>query len=69
MAIFAVNIVAKLALDAAGVALGGSTSAITGSLVLAAGLMLVGEAAVVWFRLQIAGPYGLDRDTTTVGTP
>ena len=69
VAIFAVNIVAKLALDAAGVALGGSTSAITGSLVLAAGLMLVGEAAVVWFRLQIAGPSGLDHDTTTVGTP
>jgi hypothetical protein len=35
VAIFAVNIVAKLALDVAGV-----------------GLMLVGEAAVVWARLQ-----------------
>jgi hypothetical protein len=46
--IFAVNIVAKLALDVAGVALGGSTSGVTASLLLAVGLMLVGEAAVVW---------------------
>ena len=63
VAIFALNIVAKLALDVAGVALGGSTSAVTGSLVLAAGLMLVGEAAVVWIRLQIEDPSGLDRDS------
>jgi hypothetical protein len=52
VAIFAVNIVAKLALDVAGVALGGSASGITASLVLAVGLMLAGEATVVWARLQ-----------------
>jgi hypothetical protein len=68
VAIFALNIVAKLALDVAGVALGGTTSGVTASLVLAAGLMLVGEAAVVWIRLQIEGPYGTDRiDPTTCG--
>jgi hypothetical protein len=56
VAIFAVNIVAKLVLDGAGVAVGGSTSGITASLVLAVGLMLVGEAAVVSVRLQMDRP-------------
>lgn len=55
VAIFVVNILAKLALDVAGIALGGRTSGITGSFVLAAGLMLAGEAVVVWARLQARG--------------
>ncbi len=67
VAIFAVNIVAKLALDVAGLALGGSASGVTASLVLAAGLMLAGEAAVVWLRLQIGGQCGIDTEATTSG--
>lgn len=55
LAIFAVNVAVKLALDVAGIALGGSTSGITASLVFAAGLMMAGEAAVVWLRLQAGG--------------
>jgi hypothetical protein len=50
--IFAINIAAKLAIDVICVVTGGTTSGATSSLVLAAGLMLVGEAAVVWIRLQ-----------------
>jgi hypothetical protein len=67
VAILALNIVAKLALDVAGVALGGSTSGVTASLFLAVGLMLVGEAAAVWSRLRIGGPSGLDRDAEISG--
>jgi hypothetical protein len=58
VAIFALNVVAKLALDLAGVALGATTSGVTASLILAAGLMLIGEAATVWIRLQLAPPPG-----------
>lgn len=57
--IFGANIVAKLALDMAGVALGGSTAGVTASLLLAAGLMLAGEAGVVWLRLQASGSTAL----------
>jgi hypothetical protein len=67
VAIFAVNVAAKLALDGAGVAIGGSTSGVTASLVLAAGLMLAGEAAVVWIRLQIGGPSRLDGNLVAAG--
>jgi hypothetical protein len=71
--IFAVNIVAKLALDVAGVAVGGSTAGVTSSLLVAAGLMLAGEAAVVWFRLQTGGgasvPKSLQRSGTTPFLP
>jgi hypothetical protein len=67
VAIFAFNVVVKLALDVAGVALGGSTSGVTASLVLAVGLMLAGEAVVVWFRLQAGDPLSTDRDTMTAG--
>lgn len=66
--IFAINIVAKLVLDVTCVLVGGSASGATSSLVLAAGLMLVGEAAVVWLRIQtgpfprpVAPPAGRDR--------
>jgi hypothetical protein len=52
VAIFAINVLAKLALDVAGVALGGSTTGVMASLLLAVGLMLAGEAVVVWARLE-----------------
>jgi hypothetical protein len=67
--IFAINVVAKLALDGAGVALGGTTSGVTASLVLAAGLMLAGEAAVVWVRVQTGGRFSSDQDSTAAGAP
>jgi hypothetical protein len=69
VAIFAVNIVAKLALDVAGVAAGGSTSGVTASLVLAVGLMLVGEAAVVWARLQAGTLRSTNAGVPTSGAP
>ena len=59
VAVFAGNVLAKLALDAVGVAAGGTTSALTSSILLSFGLTLLGEAAVVWFRSQSltgAGP-------------
>jgi hypothetical protein len=58
LAIFAVNVAAKLVLDLAGVALGGSASGVTASFVLAAGCMLVGEAGVVWLRLRMDSQIG-----------
>ena len=54
--IFAINIAAKLALDVLCVLAGGSAAGATSSLVLAVGLMLVGESAVLWLRLQ-TGPH------------
>jgi hypothetical protein len=59
VAVFAGNVLAKLALDAVGVAAGGTTAALTSSILLSLGLTLLGEAAVVWFRSQsltAAGP-------------
>jgi hypothetical protein len=59
VAVFAGNVLAKLALDAVGVAAGGTTAALTSSILLSLGLTLLGEAAVVWFRsqsLSAAGP-------------
>ena len=58
VAIFAGNVLAKVALDAGGVAAGGTT-ALSSSILLSLGLTLLGEAAVVWFRsqsLSAAGP-------------
>ena len=52
VAVFAGNVLAKLALDAGGVAAGGTTAALTSSILLSLGLTLLGEAAVVWFRSQ-----------------
>jgi hypothetical protein len=52
VAVFAGNVLAKLALDAVGVAAGGTTAALTSSILLSLGLTLLGEAAVVWFRSQ-----------------
>jgi hypothetical protein len=52
VALFAVNVLAKLALDAGGVAAGGTTAALSNSLLLSLGLAFLGEAAVVWLRTQ-----------------
>ncbi len=67
VAIFAVNIAAKLILDAAGVVVGGTTSGITASLILAVGLMLAGEAAVMWIRLQMRAHSSTGRDSPIAG--
>ena len=64
---------AKLALDAGGVAAGGTSSALSSSILLSLGLTLLGEAAVVWFRSQSLtsgggpGTSGARRRTSTVG--
>jgi hypothetical protein len=52
IALLVVNVLAKLALDAVGVAAGGTSSALSSSILLSIGLTLLGEAAVVWFRSQ-----------------
>ena len=52
VAVLAVNVLAKLALDAGGVAAGGTAAALSSSILLSLGLTLLGEAAVVWFRAQ-----------------
>jgi hypothetical protein len=52
VAVFAGNVLAKLALDAGGVAAGGTTSALSSSILLSLGLTLLGEAAVVCLRSQ-----------------
>jgi hypothetical protein len=52
LVVFAVNVVVKLGLDAGGVALGGTSTGVTSSLLLAVGLMLIGESAVVLYRIQ-----------------
>jgi hypothetical protein len=52
VAVFAVNVLAKLALDAGGAAGGGTTAASSSSILLSLGLALLGEAVVVWQRVQ-----------------
>jgi hypothetical protein len=52
IAVLVVNVLVKLALDAGGVAAGGTSSALSSSILLSLGLTLLGEAAVVWFRSQ-----------------
>ena len=42
----------KLALDAGGVAAGGTKAASTDSILLSLGLTLLGEAAVIWVRAR-----------------
>jgi len=64
--VLVVNVVAKLALDGVGVLAGGSTAALSSSILLSLGLTLLGEAAVVWMRsaaslpgaTRSAGQYG-----------
>jgi hypothetical protein len=48
--LFAANVVVKLVLDLAGVAAGETARAAGSSLIIALGLTLLGEAAVVWYR-------------------
>jgi len=70
VAVFAGNVLAKLALDAVGVAAGGTTAALTSSILLSLGLTLLGEAAVVWFRSQsltAAGPGSWAGPRTSAG--
>jgi hypothetical protein len=50
--VFAVNVLSKLALDAGGVAAGGTSAALGSSILLSLGLTLLGEAAIVWLRTQ-----------------
>ena len=66
MAIFAVNVLSKLALDAGGVAAGGTTAALSSSILLSLGLTLLGEAVVVWQRAQSL-PSGIAGGPSTVG--
>ena len=74
IAIFAGNVLAKLALDAGGVAAGGTSAALSSSILLSLGLTLLGEAAVVWFRSQslrrrreAPGTFGGSEAHSTVG--
>jgi hypothetical protein len=52
VSLFAVNVLAKLALDAGGVAAGGHAAALASSIVLSLGLTLLAEAGVIWLRAQ-----------------
>jgi hypothetical protein len=70
IAVLAVNVLVKLALDAGGVAAGGTSSALSSSILLSLGLTLLGEAAVVWFRSQAltsGGPGSFAEPGTTAG--
>lgn len=69
VAIFAVNIATKLLIDLVGIAAGGSTDAATSSLLLSAGLMLLGEAGVVWLRIDSGRAAGRSPHVTGPGTP
>jgi hypothetical protein len=48
--ILVVNVVAKLALDAGGVLAGGTSAALSSSILLSLGLTLLGEAVMIWLR-------------------
>jgi hypothetical protein len=50
--VFAVNVLAKVALDAGGLAAGGTSAALSSSILLSFGLTLLGEAVVVWQRAR-----------------
>jgi hypothetical protein len=52
VAVLVVNVVSKIALDAGGVAAGGSAKALGTSVLFSLGLTLFGEAVVVWQRTQ-----------------
>ncbi len=52
VALFALNVLTKLALDAGGIAAGGHAAALTSSLWLSFGLTLLAEAVVIWVRTQ-----------------
>jgi hypothetical protein len=48
--ILIINVLAKLALDGVGVLAGGTTAALSSSILLSLGLALLGEAGIVWIR-------------------
>ena len=50
--VFGVNLLAKVVLDAVGMAAGGTSSALTSSIMLSLGLAFLGEAVIVWLRAQ-----------------
>jgi hypothetical protein len=56
VSVFVVNVLAKVALDAGGVAAGGTTAALSSSILFSLALTLLGEAAVVWLRSQSLAP-------------
>jgi len=56
--LFAANLVIKLVLDLAGVAAGETARAAGSSLIIAIGLTLLGEAAIVWYRSGGGGGLG-----------
>lgn len=56
--LFAANLVIKLVLDLAGIAAGETAKAAGSSLIIALGLTLLGEAAIVWYRTGGAGGIG-----------
>jgi hypothetical protein len=56
LVVFLATLAAKLALDAVGVAAGGTFAVLSSSLVFTLGLSLLGEAAVVWLRAQSLAP-------------
>ncbi len=56
VALLALNVLAKLALDAGGVAAGGHSTALTSSILLSLGLTLLAEAGVIWFRTTSVTP-------------
>ena len=50
LVVFAAAVVARLGLDAVGIAAGGTAGALSRSLILSLGLTLLGESAVLWLR-------------------
>jgi len=58
LGLFAVSLLAKLGLDLASVATGGTAAVAGKSLLLTLGLTLLGEAAVVWYRTGGAAQLG-----------
>jgi hypothetical protein len=60
--VFAVNVLSKLALDAGGVAAGGTSASLSSSILLSLGLTLFGEAVVVWLRAQSLRPENAEGD-------
>jgi hypothetical protein len=56
LVVFIATLASKLALDAVGVAAGGTFAVLSSSLVFTLGLSLVGEASVVWLRAQSLAP-------------
>jgi hypothetical protein len=52
VAVFVVGLLSKLALDAGGVAAGGTSTALGSSIFLSLGVTLLGEAVVVWQRVD-----------------